>query len=70
MLFRSRPLRAIATGLFHVVDRVLIDLLAVQGPGYTLLGVSNLGRLFQNGDVQTYLGGIVVGVAVLAWYLI
>jgi NADH-quinone oxidoreductase subunit L len=65
-----RPLRGIATGLFHVVDRVLVDLLAVQGPGYTLLGISNLGRLLQNGDVQTYVGGIVLGVAALAWYLI
>ena len=65
-----KPLRAVARGLFHAVDRVLIDLLMVRVPGYLLLGLSQLGRLTQTGEVQAYLVGVVAGVAALAWYLI
>ncbi len=65
-----RPLRAVSQFLFHLVDRALIDLLAVRGPGYALLGVSQLGSLLQDGNVQVYLLGMVAGLAMLAWYLI
>ena len=64
------PLRAVSRALFQVVDRVLVDLAMVRGPGYALVGLSHLGRLAQTGEVQAYLIGTVVGVAALAWYLI
>jgi len=64
------PLRAVSRALFQVVDRVLVDLAMVRGPGYVLVGLSHLGRLAQTGEVQAYLIGTVVGVAALAWYLI
>ena len=63
-------LRKVSQGLFHAVDRLLIDLVMVRLPGYILLGASQVGRLAQDGDVQTYLLGTVAGVAALAWYLI
>ena len=65
-----RGLRWVAQALFHVVDRLVIDLGMVRVPGYILLGLSQLGRLAQDGEVQTYLLGTVVGVAALAWYLV
>ncbi len=65
-----KPLRAVSQGLFHLVDRLTIDLAMVRGPGYTLLGISQLVRLLQNGEVQAYLVGMVVGVAALTWYMI
>ncbi len=65
-----KPLRWISQALFHAVDRLLIDLCMVRLPGYALLGLSQVGRLVQTGDVQTYLVGVVAGVAALAWYLI
>ena len=65
-----QPLRGISQLAFHLVDRLAIDLAMVRGPGYALLGVAQVGRLLQNGEVQSYLVGVVVGVAVLAWYLV
>jgi NADH-quinone oxidoreductase subunit L len=65
-----RPLRAVSQALFHFVDRIAIDLAMVRGPGYTLLGLSQIGRLLQTGEVQAYLVALVVGVAAMAWYLI
>jgi NADH-quinone oxidoreductase subunit L len=64
------PLRWTSQALFHAVDRLLIDLVMVRLPGYALLGLSQVGRLVQTGDVQAYLVGVVAGVAALAWYLI
>lgn len=64
------PLRGLSAILFRLVDRLTIDLAMVRGPGYILLGLSQIGRLFQNGEVQVYLIGIVTGLAALAYYLI
>lgn len=64
------PLRAVSAILFRLIDRLAIDLAMVRGPGYMLLGLSQIGRLFQNGEVQVYLIGIVTGLAALAYYLI
>ncbi len=65
-----KPLRAVSQLLFQLVDRFLVDALMVRGPGLILLGLSNVGRVVQNGEVQAYLVGLVVGVAALAWYFI
>jgi NADH-quinone oxidoreductase subunit L len=65
-----KPLRAVSQLLFQLVDRFLVDALMVRGPGLILLGLSNVGRVVQNGEVQAYLVGLIVGVAALAWYFI
>jgi NADH-quinone oxidoreductase subunit L len=65
-----RPLRAVSQAAFQVIDRIIVDLVMVRGPGYVLLGVSHAGRLLQNGEVQTYLVGVVLGIALLAYYLV
>ena len=64
------PLRGIAQFLFQLVDRLLIDGLMVRAPGMVLIGLSHVGRMVQTGEVQTYLLGVALGVAALAWYLI
>ena len=65
-----KPLRMVAQLLFQLIDRFLVDGLMVRGPGLALLGLSQIARLVQTGEVQTYLVGVVVGLAALTWYLI
>src|SRR5262249_17368267 len=63
-----RPTRWLARGFAQVFDRVLIDglvgLLArfVDGTGYLV-------RQVQNGDVQRYLAAMVIGAAVMLWFI-
>ncbi len=64
------PLRGISQVLFALVDRLTIDMTMVRGPGYLLLGLGEIGRRVQTGEVQTYLVALVVGLAGLAWYLV
>lgn len=56
-----KPYRATAQGTFEVVDRLVVDTVGVGGPA---LGVNLLSRLsswVQNGQVQRYLVGVVIG---------
>jgi NADH-quinone oxidoreductase subunit L len=58
-----RPFKALARGLFEIVDRFVIDTVAVNGVAFVVGLFGRLARWFQNGQVQRYLAGLVVGAA-------
>jgi hypothetical protein len=60
-----RPFRTVARGLFEIVDRFVIDTVAVNGSAFVIGLFGRLSRWFQNGQVQRYLGGVVVGAALV-----
>src|SRR4051812_4938373 len=60
-----RPFRAVARGLFEVVDRFIIDTVAVNGTAFIVGLFSRVSRWIQNGQVQRYLAGVVVGAALV-----
>jgi NADH-quinone oxidoreductase subunit L len=60
-----RPFRVVARGLFEVVDRFIIDTVAVNGSAFVVGLFGRLSRWFQNGQVQRYLAGVVVGAALV-----
>ena len=64
-----RGLRLKSQILFQLVDRFLVDGVMVRLPGLILLGLSNVGRLTQTGEVQTYLVGVAFGLAALTYFL-
>ena len=58
-----RPFRAVARGLFEIVDRFIIDTVAVNGTAFVIALFGRLSRWFQNGQVQRYLAGVIIGAA-------
>ena len=58
-----RPFRALARGLFEIVDRFVIDTVAVTGIAFVVGLFGRVSRWFQNGQIQRYLVGFVVGAA-------
>jgi len=60
-----RPFKVIARGLFEVADRFIIDTVAVNGSAFVIGIVGRVSRWFQNGNVQRYLVGVVVGGALV-----
>jgi NADH-quinone oxidoreductase subunit L len=60
-----RPLRWIAFILWKGIDTFLIDLVLVNGVGFTVAGVGKLVKYIQNGDVQRYVVGILAGTAAM-----
>ena len=64
-----RPLQVIAQVTFKVVDRLVIDIVLVNGAAQTVALTGRLLRFFQNGDVQRYAAAIVVGLAVLLYFI-
>ncbi len=60
-----RPFRTLARGLFEIVDRFIIDTVAVNGSAFVIGLFSRLSRWVQNGQVQRYLAGVVVGAALV-----
>ena len=58
-----RPFRAVARGLFEVVDRFIIDTVAVNGSAFVVGLFGRVSRWVQNGNVQRYLVGLVIGAA-------
>jgi NADH-quinone oxidoreductase subunit L len=58
-----RPFKATARGLFEIADRFVIDTVAVNGAAFIVSLLGRLSRWFQNGQVQRYLAGLVVGAA-------
>ncbi len=58
-----RPFKATCKGLFEIVDRFVIDTVAVNGAAFVVSLFGRLARWFQNGQVQRYLVGVVVGAA-------
>jgi NADH-quinone oxidoreductase subunit L len=67
-----RPFRVVARGLYEIVDRFIIDTVAVNGAAFVVGLFGRLSRWFQNGQVQRYLAGVVVGAAavflVTSWH--
>jgi NADH-quinone oxidoreductase subunit L len=60
-----RPFRAIARGTYEIVDRFIIDQVAINGSAWIVAGFSRISRWIQNGQVQRYLVGIVIGGAAM-----
>ncbi|HEY5923830.1 MAG TPA: NADH-quinone oxidoreductase subunit L [Kofleriaceae bacterium] len=60
-----RPFKVVARGLFEVVDRFIIDTVAVNGSAFIVGLFGRLSRWVQNGQVQRYLAGVVVGAALV-----
>jgi NADH-quinone oxidoreductase subunit L len=58
-----RPFKAVARGLFEIVDRFVIDTVAVNGSAFVVGLFGRLSRWFQNGQVQRYLAGVIIGAA-------
>jgi NADH-quinone oxidoreductase subunit L len=58
-----RPFRAVARGLYEIVDRFIIDTVAVNGAAFVVGLFGRLSRWIQNGQVQRYLVGVVIGAA-------
>jgi hypothetical protein len=63
-----KPFRWTAHVLFEVVDRFLIDLIIVNGSAYTVDTFGRIARWFQNGQVQRYMVGVVIGGALIFYY--
>jgi NADH-quinone oxidoreductase subunit L len=60
-----RPFQALARGLLEVVDRFIIDTIAVNGTAFVIGLFGRVSRWVQNGQVQRYLVGIVIGAALV-----
>jgi len=60
-----RPFKTLARGLYEVVDRFVIDTVAVNGTAFVIGLFGRLSRWIQNGQVQRYLAGVVVGAALV-----
>jgi NADH-quinone oxidoreductase subunit L len=58
-----RPFRVVARGLYEIVDRFIIDTVAVNGTAFIVGLFGRLSRWIQNGQVQRYLAGVVIGAA-------
>ncbi|HEU0033606.1 MAG TPA: NADH-quinone oxidoreductase subunit L, partial [Kofleriaceae bacterium] len=58
-----RPFKWVARGLFEIVDRFVIDTVAVTGVAFVVGLFGRISRWFQNGQVQRYLAGLVIGAA-------
>ncbi|HUS67094.1 MAG TPA: proton-conducting transporter membrane subunit, partial [Kofleriaceae bacterium] len=63
-----RPFRAVATVVFEVIDRFVIDFLIVEGSAFVVDLLGRVTRWFQNGQVQRYLVALVIGGAALVFF--
>ena len=60
-----RPFRFLARGLFEIVDRFMIDTVLVNGSAFAVGTFSRVSRWVQNGMVQRYLVGVLIGTAAI-----
>jgi NADH-quinone oxidoreductase subunit L len=60
-----RPFKVVARGLFEVVDRFIIDTVAVNGSAFVVGLFGRVSRWVQNGNVQRYISGLAVGAALV-----
>jgi hypothetical protein len=58
-----RPFKALARGAFEILDRFVIDTVVVNGSALVMSMFSRIARWLQNGQVQRYLLGVLVGAA-------
>jgi NADH-quinone oxidoreductase subunit L len=63
-----RPVKATAWLMHRVVDYFIIDLLLVNGVGWVVQATGRMLRFFQNGQVQRYAVGMVIGLAAVLYY--
>jgi hypothetical protein len=63
-----KPFRIAARGLLEVVDRFVIDTVAVNGTAFVIGLFGRIARWAQNGQVQRYLVGIVIGAALVFFF--
>ncbi len=63
-----RPFRWLARASFDFVDRFVIDLIFVNGSAFVVDSVGRGARWVQNGQVQRYLVGILLGAAVILFF--
>ncbi|MBK7538373.1 MAG: NADH-quinone oxidoreductase subunit L [Myxococcales bacterium] len=60
-----RPFRILARGTLEIVDRFVIDTVVVNGSALAVSMFSRIARWVQNGQVQRYLVGVVLGAAAI-----
>jgi NADH-quinone oxidoreductase subunit L len=60
-----RPFRILARGTLEIVDRFVIDTVMVNGSALAISMFSRIARWVQNGQVQRYLIGVVLGAAAI-----
>jgi NADH-quinone oxidoreductase subunit L len=65
-----RPLIRGSRALYKGIDQGLIDGVIIHGGARTLALFGDVLRQLQNGDVQTYVTAVVVGVAVLVAFFV
>jgi NADH-quinone oxidoreductase subunit L len=63
-----RPFRVVSQGIFEIIDRFLIDWIIVEGSAFVVDLFGRIARWFQNGQVQRYLVGLVVGGALILFF--
>ena len=63
-----RPFRWLARGLFEFVDRFLIDTVLVNGSAFAVGLFGRVMRWIQNGQVQRYMVGLILGAALIFWW--
>jgi hypothetical protein len=54
--------------VFEVIDRFVIDLLLVNGLALFVSAVGRVSRWVQNGQVQRYLAGVLIGAAAIFYF--
>ncbi len=62
-----RPLKRVSQALYFVVDRILIDKIAVEGSAAIVDRVGRLARWIQAGDGQRYMAVFALGVGVFVY---
>ena len=68
--FLIGPLRMLSALLATVVDMWLIDGLAVRGSAFTVVGLGRLFSRLQSGSVQIYATVLVVGIALILFWVV
>ncbi len=63
-----RPFRAVSQAIFEVIDRFLIDWIIVDGSAFVVDVFGRVARWFQNGQVQRYMVGLVIGGALILFF--
>lgn len=60
-----KPFRVLAKGTLEILDRLIIDTVVVNGSALAISMFSRIARWVQNGQVQRYLVGVVLGAAAI-----
>ncbi len=60
-----KPFRILAKGTLEILDRLIIDTVVVNGSALAISMFSRIVRWVQNGQVQRYLVGVVLGAAAI-----